>query len=248
MEPTLEVYVAALVNAFREIWRVLRDDGTVWVNLGDCYATCIDKVGKLKPKNLVGLPWRVALALQTDGWYLRSDIIWAKLTCMPEPVTDRPTKSHEYIFLMAKSERYYYDGDAIAETTTETSGWSRQRMRGLNTWEYNNTAARIAATGQRVESSTFGTFGKRNKRSVWTINTEFNRGAHFAVFPEALVEPCILAGAPVGGLVFDPFIGSGTVGAVAERLSRRWVGIDLSYQDLAIERTAQRGFMFDTAV
>jgi len=188
--------------------------------------------------------WDIGVEDEPHLFALASGVLThnSKPNPMPEPVTDRPTKAHDYLFLLAKSERYYYDANAIAETTAETSGWSRQRMRGINTWEYNNTAARIAATGQRAESSTFGTFGKRNKRSVWTVNTQSYKGEHYATFPEALVEPCILAGAPLGGLVFDPFIGSGTVGAVAERLGRRWIGTDLSYQDLAAERTMQLGF------
>jgi DNA modification methylase len=181
-----------------------------------------------KQKDLLGIPWRVAFALQADGWYLRSDIIWHKPNPMPESVTDRPTKSHEYVFLLAKQERYYYDAAAIMEV-----GAGRLDFGDMN------ISARLdsGAPWQNGEKTTVG----RNKRTVWTIATEPYEGAHFATMPEALIEPCILAGCPVGGLVLDPFLGSGTVGAVAERLGRRWVGCDLVYHDLAKERTAQRG-------
>jgi len=171
------------------------------------------------------------------GWYLRSDVIWSKANPMPESVTDRPTKAHEYLFLLAKSERYYYDAAAIAEASVGEPPISRMRF---------TSNVKVAQTqmGGR-ESSGLGTpaAATRNKRSVWTIATMPYSGAHFATMPEKLVEPCILAGCPLGGLVLDPFIGSGTVGAVAERLGRRWVGTDLSYQDLARERTAQRGLL-----
>lgn len=272
LERTPDAYVETLVQVFRELRRVLRDAGTVWLNLGDSYAsdtkgsggpcvlagagramtearyTAIRRIDHgLKSKDLIGIPWRVAFALQADGWYLRSDIIWHKPNPMPESVTDRPTKAHEYLFLLTKNERYYYDADAISEASTEDSGWARQRLNGENTWSYNDSADRIKQTGQRIEGSTFGTFGRRNRRSVWTIPTMPYAGAHFATMPEALVEPCILAGCPMGGLVLDPFSGSGTVLAVAERLGRRGVGTDLNpaYHELAKVRTAQRGLRWD---
>ncbi len=245
-------------------------------------------VAGLKPKDLVGIPWRAAFALQADGWYLRSDIIWHKPNPMPESVTDRPTKAHEYLFLLTKNERYYYDAAAIAEDASlamfmqvdqgyageatkeyeavgvqnpssvkariiagarKKSGWEKQRDRGVDTWKYNDTPERISATGQNVDSSTFGTIGKRNKRTVWTIATMPYAGAHFATMPEKLVEPCILAGSRFGDLIFDPFSGSGTVLAVAERLGRRAVGTDLNpaYHHLAKARTAQRGLRFEAA-
>ncbi len=268
LEATPDAYVGNLVQVFREVWRVLKADGTLWLNLGDSYCGSgmtggtLSKEGSekregrmfhgnrrdtvigFKQKDLIGIPWRVAFALQAEGWYLRSDIIWHKPNPMPESVTDRPTKAHEYLFLLTKSERYAYDADTVAEASQEESGWSRQRASGVNTWSYNDTVERIAVTGQRVEASTFGTFGKRNKRTVWTIPTMPYAGAHFATMPEALVEPCILAGCPLGGLVFDPFVGSGTVIAVANRLGRRAVGTDLAYQDLAATRTRQRGLSF----
>jgi len=223
-----------------------------------------------KPKDLLGIPWRVAFALQEDGWYLRSDTIWSKPNPMPESVTDRPTRAHEYLFLLAKSERYHYDAPAIFEPYAEQTLKDREADRGFydgeGTKDYaaagvqnpSDTKRRIAAGimkklysarpgidvkggGQGNGVIAYGGQGGRNKRSVWTIPTMPYAGAHFATMPEALVEPCILAGCPVGGLVLDPFLGSGTVGAVAERLGRRWVGTDLSYQPLASARTAQRG-------
>jgi DNA modification methylase len=162
---------------------------------------------------------------------------------MPESVTDRPTKAHEYLFLLSKSERYYYDADAIRETSVADSGWAKNRARGVNTWDYGREGYNVARIGGMSGKETL-VDGERNKRSVWTIPTMPYAGAHFATMPEALVEPCILAGCPLGGLVLDPFLGSGTVGAVAERLGRRWVGTDLSYQPLAQARTAQRGLRF----
>jgi len=285
LEPTPEAYVAALVAVFREVRRVLRDDGTAWVNLGDSYATGAGAVGEcpgggeqgrrwrgegskhdyrlgpmtqpnrmpingLKPKDLCGIPWRVAFALQADGWYLRSDIIWSKPNPMPESVTDRPTKAHEYIFLLAKSARYYYDaaavkeGDAVYTRKGTVGGHKLTKQEG-----YKGIAG---GTLKRDSEEAYGwardvtTIG-RNKRSVWHIATQPYAGAHFATMPEPLIAPCILAGCPLGGLVLDPFCGTGTVGAVASRLGRRWVGVDLTYQTLARMRTAQRGLLFTEA-
>jgi DNA modification methylase len=259
LEPDLDSYVASVVTVFREVRRVLRDDGTAWVNLGDGYDAGTRatrrpsrKAGKhgywtnplinmrtstdMGPKQMLAIPWRVALALQADGWILRCDIVWHKPNPMPESVTDRPTKAHEYVFLFSKRERYHYDADAIKEPVT---GTSHPRGNGIN------PKARVRAPGAKQNASfsaaVSGLVEDRNCRSVWTIQTQAYDGAHFATFPEALVEPCILAGCPVGGLVCDPFVGSGTVGAVAERLGRRWVGTDLTYQPLATARTAQRG-------
>ena len=211
LEPTPELYVAHLVEIFAEVRRVLRDDGTLWLNLGDSYATnpgngrggeSVDgglphRSGQdksragLKPKDLVGIPWRVAFALQADGWYLRSDIIWAKPNPMPESVRDRPTKSHEYIFLLAKSQRYYYDADAIRENGTGTEYDRTKRARGRMT----GTRYLVEGKGQEVAGDSFGVGSTtRNKRSVWTVSTKPFRGAHFATFPPDLIEPCILAG------------------------------------------------------
>jgi site-specific DNA-methyltransferase (adenine-specific) len=217
-------YVQRLVVVFDEVRRLLRDDGTFWLNIGDCYTSgnrnyrAPDKKNPvramsyraktpsgLKPKDLVGIPWRIAFALQRSGWYLRSDIIWEKPNCMPESVKDRPTRSHEYIFLFTKSVRYFYSTGNIVEPTG------------------------------------------RNRRTVWSIPTEPYPGAHFATFPPSLIEPCILAGSTPGDWVLDPFFGSGTVGTVCEQLHRKYVGIELNpeYVDLAIERirTTER-FLF----
>ena len=297
LEASPDAYVVALVAVFREVWRVLKDTGTCWMNLGDTYAAGGRGGGGsfmaerreaawqkqstltgwrpppdgLKAKDLVGIPWRVAFALQADGWYLRSDIIWAKPNPMPESVTDRPTKSHEYVFLLAKSDRYYYDGGAIAEPVrlamlTEIDhgydGLGLKDYDGAGVQNPSSVKARIIANarakniagnmsargvtrtteGLNLKSATEkGNGMTRNRRTVWTVPTQPYAGAHFATMPEALIEPCILAGCPPGGLVLDPFLGSGTVGAVAERLGRRWVGTDLRYHDLASTRTAQRG-------
>jgi DNA modification methylase len=221
-----------MIAVFREVRRVLKGSGTVWLNLGDTYAG---------EKQLMGVPWRVALALQADGWYLRSDIIWAKPSPMPESIRDRPTRAHEYIFLLTASPRYFYDAKEIAEKALSTSGAQR-------------FTSRRAVSGMRLKKAN-GNEGKpyedqdkrggtRNKRTVWTVATTPTKGAHYATMPEQIVEHCILAGCPIGGVVLDPFVGSGTVIAVAQRLGRRGVGTDLSYQDLAKERTAQQGLWF----
>jgi DNA modification methylase len=267
LERTPDEYVATMVGVFREVWRVLRKDGTVWLNLGDSYGS--GTIGRndggrhgdgfqgnpfhaevagytrgrcegLKPKDLCGIPWRVAFALQADGWYLRSDIIWAKPNPMPESVTDRPTRSHEYLFLLSKSERYYWDADAVRQPVTGNT-----HSRGPVFHKMNKTAEAGLGIRQNEswESATWGQVYERNIRSVWTIATEPTPEAHFATFPQALVTPCILAGSKQGDLVFDPFLGSGTVGVVAERLGRRWAGLELSdsYINIAEARTAQRG-------
>ena len=225
LEPSPEAYSANLVKVFREVWRVLKPSGTVWLNLGDSFAD----------KQLTGIPWRVAFALQADGWYLRSDIIWSKPNPMPESVRDRPTKAHEYIFLLSKNAKYYYDDKAIKEpSTTRPSGnRARQTNHQVGKPGYN--------FGTHIPYEPDGT--GRNKRSVWEITTAHSHrdtGAHFATFPERLVEPCILAGAPIGGVVLDPFVGSGTTLVVAQRLGRLGIGVDLSdaYLELAIKRMA----------
>ena len=240
LEPTPDEYVAQIVAVFREVRRVLADDGVLWLNLGDSHATNV--LGGAKPKDMLGIPWRVAFALQADGWYLRSDIIWHKPNPMPESVTDRPTKAHEYLFLLAKSERYYYDADAIKEPVT---GGSHRRGSGVTPKSHSPGAGVKANTNYHAAMTDL--VDERNKRSVWSILSQAYQGAHFATMPEALVEPCILAGSRPGDRVFDPFIGSGTVGAVAERLGRQWVGLDLNpaYHALAKKRTAQRGLFVD---
>lgn len=255
LEPTPDLYVEHLVSVFRAVRRVMRDDATLWLNLGDSYAGAGDRpAGKgnergqqkkhktpdteigLKPKDLVGIPWRVAFALQADGWWLRSDIIWAKPNCMPESVRDRPTKSHEYVFLLSKSARYWYDADAVREPYHENSKKRYDYAFGGDGYKSptKNPAARPDGV---IKQNPAG----RNKRTVWTIPTKPYPEAHFAAFPPALVEPCILAGCPVDGTVLDPFGGSGTVGAVAIEWGRNAILIDLSdeYLDLTKKRTGR---------
>ncbi len=264
LEPTPEEYVATMVGVFREVRRVLRRDGTLWLNLGDSYATSpkgnpgdgmngrrfgasehsYDKrnIPGLKPKDLVGIPWRVAFALQADGWYLRSDIIWSKPNPMPESVTDRPTKSHEYLFLLTRSERYHYDADAIREDNARE--WDESNIGPRNRINTGVLVGRVLGRETNPHgglAATLPNAAGRNRRSVWTIATQPYPGAHFATFPPKLVEPCILAGCPENGVVLDPFAGTGTVGMVAQKLSRRAVLIDLNgdYLDQLRGRNSQ---------
>lgn len=258
LEPTPEEYVENMVAVFREVRRVLRDDGTLWLNLGDSYAS--GEVGRhdgrtknsgygarhpgprqstklntgLKPKDLVGIPWRVAFALQADGWYLRSDIIWHKPNPMPESVTDRPTKAHEYLFLLTKSPRYYYDADAIREGTQEWS--SAKGFSGAGQDQRTGGLAHRNGHGHHSHESQSG----RNKRTVWTVTTKPFSGAHFAVFPPDLIEPCVLAGCPEGGTVLDPFSGSGTTGMVALRHDRSYIGLELNPEYAEMSRNRIR--------
>jgi DNA modification methylase len=260
LEPTPDAYVQSMVAVFAEVRRVLADDGTLWLNLGDSYAqnapggkpskTASSTLGPkrdglgaenaawqreyrprdvppgLKSKDLCGIPWRVAFALQADGWYLRSDIIWSKPNPMPESVTDRPTKAHEYIFLLSKSARYYYAADAVAEPYTNGDSWiGREPTIHLKT---NND--RADAGGRATTGSPFG----RNKRSVWHVATQPFPEAHFATYPEKLIEPCILAGSRIGDTVLDPFCGSGTTGAVAIRHQRNFIGCELNPEYIRI--------------
>lgn len=258
LEESPDQFVQSLVEVFREVRRVLRDDGTLWLNLGDSYAGggqgghADGKVNKavkyphlkkpsdigLKAKDLIGIPWRVAFALQADGWYLRQDIIWAKPNPMPESVTDRCTKAHEYIFLLSKSPRYYFDADAIKTPWVERPSDIRRSIEGSP--KYNGKHAN-GYNGNTTDGGVIGDARKgANKRSVWTVTTKPYKGAHFATFPPDLIEPCVLAGAPVGGVVLDPFFGSGTTGAVAVRHGRQYVGIELNpeYIKLAEQRLA----------
>ncbi len=256
LEQTPVEYVAALVAVFAEVWRVLRDDGTVWLNLGDSYgrgertkwAGDAERGAKdrkawangnyapgaiLPNKQLLGIPWRVAFALQDAGWYLRSDIIWAKPNCMPESVTDRPTRSHEYLFLMTKREKYYYDSESIKESSVSDhpSGNGFKRDARLS---YQNADGTARGNDQQWQVTP-----SRNRRTVWTVPTSPYSGAHFATFPEKLIEPCILAGSRVGDTVLDPFAGSGTTARVALRHQRRAILCELNaeYLKLQDERT-----------
>lgn len=251
LEKTPEEYVANLVAVFREVRRVLKDDGVMFLNLGDSYAAnrsyqVTDNKHKdvgnnmsmlvpegLKPKDLIGIPWRVAFALQADGWWLRQDIIWHKPNAMPESVTDRCTKSHEYVFLLTKSGRYYFDHEAIKEPSVDKESHKGRRKRNA----YKGCGTKGFEVRDGFESIKEGkTYPTRNKRDVWTINTKPFKGSHFAVFPEALVEPPILAGSGDGDTVLDPFMGSGTVLAVAKRLNRNAIGIEANQEYIEIAR------------
>ena len=275
-EKTPEAYVENMVNVFREVRRILRDDGTVWLNLGDSYArngggvesrmNSIDKMGVgqkatylagamqtvnkvpfgLKSKDLVGIPWRVAFALQADGWYLRQDIIWHKPNPMPESVEDRCTKAHEYIFLLSKSQKYYYDSDAIKEPVSSVNPISSKEYRqSIGRKSGINEVARWDETNARSMPIGNPSDGKRNKRSVWTVTTKSFKGAHFATFPKDLIEPCVLAGCPEGGTVLDPFTGSGTTCVVALNHNRRFIGTELNpdYIKIATERISDEAPM-----
>ncbi|MDU9376310.1 hypothetical protein McpSp1_09130 [Methanocorpusculaceae archaeon Sp1] len=250
VETTTEEYISEMVNVFREVRRVLKKNGTLWLNIGDTYSgsgnggeTINPKYQKLTPdqkvhkktlelpaKNMFGIPWRVALALQGDGWILRQDIIWSKPNPMPESISDRCTKSHEYIFLFSKSKRYYFDNEAIAEpvTGTKPSKPSSSRYGGKKYTEHSDKFFRTKSGNLYIPRET------RNKRDVWVIPTEQRKEAHFATFPYKLAETCILAGCPEGGTVLDPFIGSGTVGKVSLDNNRDYVGIELNPEYAAI--------------
>lgn len=231
-EPTVREYIDNLVAVFREVSRVLMNDGTLWLNLGDGYADKKDKAqaAGVKVGDLMGLPWNVALALQADGWYLRSDIIWAKPNPKPEGgITNRPTKGHEYLFLLSKRQTYFYDVDAIREPVTSTGGASFGKQR--------HSTEGTGAQSRRLKSDAERNhpLGK-NKRSVWTVPVRAFPGAHFAVFPEELIRPCILAGCPPGAKVIDPFAGSGTTGVVAEQLGRDAILIELNPVYVAMQK------------
>src|SRR3990167_8851568 len=289
LEKSPDEYVATMVEVFRLVREMLADDGVLFLNLGDSYfgsgkggggsfsserpgwrevpcgtsgkALADSTIAPLKPKDLVGIPWRVAFALQADGWYLRSDIIWHKSNPMPESVRDRPTRSHEYIFLMSKRERYYYDADAIKEPASnnpndqiaarkarasmDQKSAPTSEKNGIRPDKQRGHPRRHAGFNDRwdhmpkAEQAECG----RNKRDVWTVATRPYSGAHFATFSPALIEPCILAGSKPGDIVLDPFGGSGTTGQVAEALGRKWTLIELKpeYEKLGADRTRQIG-------
>ncbi len=276
LESTPDAYVAAMVAVFREVWRVLRDDGVLWLNLGDSYSAGSrdynsfrrDKAHvavpeckqiDLPPKNLVGIPWRVAFALQADGWFLRQDIIWAKPNPTPESVRDRCTKAHEYIFLMTKSARYYWDAEAIKEESVTLD--PRRPYGGEGAWQLDGRPEEQrgngklrkrtdpiggrshAERGQHSEGGVISEYTHRNRRSVWTINTEPFPEAHFATFPTEIPRLCILAASKSGDVVLDPFAGSGTTIMVANELGRRGVGLELNpeYCQMADRRCRQMG-------
>jgi DNA modification methylase len=250
LEDTPEEFVENLVKVFREVKRVLRDDGTVWLNLGDSYSSggrttttnqtlrgdkdygvTRPKPSKgIKPKDLIGIPWRVAFALQADGWYLRQDIIWHKPNPMPESVKDRCTKAHEYIFLLSKNAKYYFDNESIKEDAKFPDGPDSADKIRKGVGKY--------GMDTRSGLHKIGANPKRNKRSVWTVTTKPFKGAHFATFPPDLIEPCVLAGCPVGGTVLDPFGGAGTTGMVADRAGRNAILIELNdeYAEMAKKR------------
>lgn len=236
-EQTPAEYVAKLVQVFREVWRVLRPDATLWLNLGDSYngSGGAGRIDGLKPKDLIGIPWRVAFALQADGWWLRSDCIWHKPNPMPESVTDRPTKAHEYFFLLAKSQSYFYDAEAVREPLSPDT--LKKNGIGANGKGYpvNNRSATPDVYGIKEFTGNMTPGARRsmnpngaNRRSVWTVATSPYSEAHFATFPPALIEPCILAGCPVGGTVLDPFAGSGTTLATALKHGRAAIGCELN--------------------
>ena len=252
LEQTPEQYIAAMVEVFQCVRDVLAEDGTLWLNIGDSYTsggrTWRDADAKnkgramdyraptpegLKPKDLIGIPWLLAFALRADGWYLRSDIVWAKGNPMPESVMDRPTRSHEYIFLLTKRERYFYDHEAVKEPAVSDhpsgNGFKRDARQSFQN-------ADGTARGNEMQWKDVG--GKRNRRSVWHVNAKPYKGAHFATFPPALIEPCILAGSRPGDIVLDPFMGSGTTAAVALQHGRQYLGCELNaeYGALQAER------------
>lgn len=291
LEPTFAEWIETMVEVFRGVRDVLEDDGTLWLNLGDSYAqnggagwqgkngqradrrfTAVrDTVGMkeanrrppggYKPKDLLGQPWRVAFALQDDGWYLRQDIIWHKPNPMPESIRDRCTKAHEYIFLLTKSPRYYYDFEAMQEQASPLTNARRSTIKSPDGWNTGagshgsfHPAGRENGARRKLEKAGSGTKNndsfdeamavmpeRRNRRSVWTIGTEAFSEAHFATFPRALAEPCVLAGSRPGDVVLDPFMGSGTTAQVAEALGRQWIGCELQpeYLPLVRKRLAQ---------
>ena len=297
LEASPDEFISGMVDVFRDVRRVLHDDGTLWLNIGDSYAGAPggfqgkngqrasrtftaridhDKRSEgFKPKDLIGIPWMLAFALRADGWYLRQDIIWSKPNPMPESVQDRCTKAHEYLFLLSKGPRYFFDQEAIAEPIAAASvarlaqnvdqqlgsdrvpGKTNGRMkavgkgnartfRGGGAYTGGKSFNNSASAGRDSHGNAPNETGMRNRRSVWSVATQPFKEAHFATFPPALVEPCILAGCPIGGVVIDPFFGAGTTGLVADRLQRDCIGIELNpaYADIARRRIGADAGMF----
>ena len=255
LEETPDQYIARMVEVFRAVRDVLADDGTLWLNIGDSYAndgkwggssggkhakalhgnTSIGRTKVttgLKPKDLIGIPWMLAFALRADGWYLRQDIIWHKPNPMPESVRDRCTKAHEYVFLLSKSGRYYFDSEAMREDAVKGAAGS-----SFNKGKTAEHQLGRSSDVERVED------GKRNRRSVWTVATRPYKGAHFATFPPALIEPCILAGSRPGDIVLDPFMGSGTTASVALQHGRQYLGCELNAEYGALQAERINGAM-----
>ena len=271
LEETPEQYIAAMVEVFRCVWDVLEDDGTLWLNIGDSYASNTSAGDKTfgnpefnknrpsraatktasksvpngcKLKDLIGIPWMMAFALRADGWYLRQDIIWHKPNPMPESVQDRCTKAHEYIFLLSKSSKYFYDADAIKEKSIHAG---EQRSFNSPKKAMRNVSGEISTGNEHPDALPVEVSEFKNKRSVWTVNPKPYEGAHFAVFPSDLIEPCILAGAPVSGIVLDPFMGSGTTAQVAQDLGRKYLGCELNpdYKPLQDKRISQMSLVLE---
>lgn len=270
LEPVMDEYIEKMVLGFREVRRVLKGDGTLWLNLGDSYASggkdrsieqavrkstlrgklttqlqSLKQINKIncgfKAKDLCGIPWRVAIALQDDGWWLRQDIIWHKPSPMPESVRDRCTKAHEYIFLLSKSQRYHYDHEAIKEPAVETNdmpvpeGWAtgpgahgKFKKRGVPKFGGNKYGESQDERHRTKSGKEYKGNGLKNKRSVWTVPSAPFKETHFATFPPKLIEPCILAGCPERGIVLDPFMGAGTTGLAAYQTNRNYIGIELN--------------------
>ena len=256
LEKSVEAYINRLTDIFREVRRVLKNDGTLWLNIGDSYVSSNSEYSNCKRKDLIGVPWLLAFTLRNDGWYLRQDIIWEKPNAMPESVKDRCTKSHEYILLFSKQSKYYFDYEAIKEPAVGFNNIvpagskgtlrpnSRLRKGNSRTFRgggvytkgqsFNNSAEAMRESHGNSENIT----GLRNKRSVWTVATQGYKEAHFATFPEKLIEPCVLAGSRDGGIILDPFIGSGTTAVVAKKHNRGFIGIELNpdYAEMARKR------------
>lgn len=276
LECTPEEYIGKLVNIFHEVYRVLKPDGTLWINIGDSYAgsmkgaaqfpdnamnykqgtnrgtlgkaTLVKQCTGCKPKDLIGIPWMLAFALRADGWYLRQDIIWSKPNPMPESVTDRCTKSHEYIFLLSKSRKYYFDSESIQQEASQSvkSRLGKVENVGHKAFAAANTLDESNPMFRKNTTREYQYADKANKRSVWSVPTAACKDAHFAVFPPALIVDCIKAGCPQEGIVLDPFMGSGTTAVVARKLNRNYIGFELNpdYVHLAEKRVEKELGMF----